>query len=134
MLFELGQGQEISFAAFITASEGFVVGMFEGMVSKAGLGGEFQAAFREIANKRRLFSMDSDVILKGVRSLEGFVTTFIWAAERTIIEVNNAVFSDFRFVFENFTAATKSTAITLFVVLEELLTKVRRLGIRSTHN
>jgi len=134
MFFELGQGQEISFTAFIAASEGFVISMFEGMVSKTGFGGEFQATFREITNERRLFSMDSDMVFKGIRSLEGFITTFIWAAERTIIEVNNAVFRDFRFVFENFTAATKSTAITLFVILEELLTIVIGLGIRSTQD
>jgi hypothetical protein len=66
MLFELGKGQEVSFATFVTAFESFVVSMFESVVSEAGLGGEFQAAFWVIANKRRLLGMDSDVVFKGI--------------------------------------------------------------------
>jgi len=133
MLFELGKGQEVSFATFITAFESFVVSMFEGVVSESGLGSEFQAAFWVIANERRLLSVDSDVVFKGIGSLESLVAAFVRAAERAIIEVDNAVFSDFGFVFEYFTAATKGTTEALFVVLKELLTVVSSLSFGSTH-
>jgi len=133
MLFELGKGQEVSFATFITAFESFVVSMFESVVSEAGLGGEFQAAFGIIANERRLLGMDSDMVFKGVGSLESLVAPLIRATERAVIEVNNAVFSDFGFVFENFTAATKGATVALFVVLKELLTVVGSLSFRSIH-
>lgn len=133
MLFELGKGQEVSFATFVTAFESFVVSMFESVVSEAGLGGEFQAAFWVIADERRLLGVDSDVVFKGVGSLESLVAPLIRAAERAVIEVDNAVFSDFGFVFEYFTAATKSTAEALFVVLKELLAVVGSLSFRRAH-
>jgi hypothetical protein len=133
MLFELGKGQEVSFATFVTTFESFVVSMFESVVSEAGLGGEFQAAFWVITNERRLLGVDSDVVFKGIGSLESLVAPLIRAAERAIIEVDNAVFSDFGFVFENFTAATKGTTIALFVVLKELLTEVSSLRFRRSH-
>jgi len=96
------------------------------VVSQAGLGGEFKSTFVVRADEGLLFSVGSHVILQGVSSLEGFVARWDLANKRSVFRVSSDVADDFGFISEDFSAirefAHKALLSSLRLNLEEFFT------------
>jgi len=82
----------------------FVV--FKNMISEASMSSEFHGTFGEGANKWGFLSVGtSDMVLKGIISLEGLETTIVVTNERTRFGMCSCVTNNFGFVAEEFSTA-----------------------------
>lgn len=132
MLSELSLGQEGLAAAWVTAHVSLLAIVLEHMVSQTSLSGETFFTALEIAFERLFASMNSNVVLQGVFSLEGLVATRIRAIEGTLNVVDDAVTGEFGFESENFAAAGESAEMMLLSVPHDFFAGVHGLNRRKS--
>jgi hypothetical protein len=133
VLLELSHGQERLVATGITADAHLFALVLEHMITETSLGGEFQVATRSIALERHFTSVDSQMVLQGILTLEGFVATIEGAGEGSGDDMDDLVSHEFGFEAENLSTVGKSTVVVLLSITVDFLAKVSRIAAGWAH-
>jgi len=103
------------------------------MITETSLGGELQVASWGVALERHFTSVDSQMVLQGILTLEGFVTAVKGAGEGSGDDMDDLVSHEFGFEAENLSTIGESTMVILLSITVDFLTEVSGIAAGLAH-